>query len=58
MENEHVEKSEGKRTAKALRLGRKGCEAQLLYSEKTVEPHKASFLYQLAAVEWKKASLI
>lgn len=54
MENEHVEKRGGKRTAKTLRLDRKGCKDQLLYSERTAEPHKALFLYQLAAVEWKK----
>lgn len=44
----------GKRAAKTLRLDRKGCEDRLLYSERTAEPHKALFLYQLAAVEWKK----
>lgn len=32
------------RAAKRLRLDRKGSEDQLLYGERTAEPHKAPFL--------------
>lgn len=37
-----------------MRLDRKDHEDQLGYGERPAEPHKASFWYQLAAVEWKK----
>lgn len=50
-ENTVIEKGGG---AAKMRLDRKDHEDQLVYSERPAEPHKASFWYQLAAVEWKK----
>lgn len=43
-----------RRGAAKMRLDRKDHEDQPIYSERPAEPHKASFWYQLAAVEWKK----
>lgn len=54
---EHVEKETrwwwGGGVAK-MRLARNDRGDQPVYSERPAEPHKASFWYQLAAVEWKK----
>lgn len=49
-----VKAREGRGGAAKMRLDRKDHEDQLGYGERPAEPHKASFWYQLAAVEWKK----
>lgn len=51
-----MEKEHGKKQRKCMRLRTDGedQEDHLTHRKWTVEPHKASFLHGLAAVEWKR----